>query len=29
MTLLGGTLKVYPHHLVDLDVIPNAIPWHL
>jgi hypothetical protein len=29
MTLFDGILKVYPHCFVHLDVIPNAIPWHL
>ena len=28
-TLFDGILKVYPHHLVHLDVAPNAIPKHL
>jgi hypothetical protein len=28
-TLFDGTLKVYLHRLVHLDVIPNAIPRHL
>ena len=27
--LFDGILKVYPHHLVYLDVVPNAIPKHL
>jgi hypothetical protein len=26
--LFDGILKVYPHRLVHLDVIPNAIPRH-
>ena len=25
-TLFDGILKVYPHHLVHLDIAPNAIP---
>ena len=25
-TLFDGILKVYPHHLVHMDVAPNAIP---
>ena len=28
-TLFDGILKVYPHHLVHLDIAPNAIPKHL
>ena len=28
-TLFDGILKVYPHYLIHLDVIPNAIPWLL
>ena len=28
-TLFDGILKVCPHHLVHLDVAPNAIPKHL
>ena len=27
--LFDSTHKVYLHCLVNLDVIPNAIPWHL
>ena len=29
LTLFDGILKVYPYHLVHLDVTPNAIPKHL
>ena len=29
LTLFDGILKVYPHHLVHLDIAPNAIPKHL
>ena len=28
-TLFDSILKVYLHYLLNLDVIPNAIPWHL
>ena len=28
-TLFDGILKVYPHRLVHIDTIPNAIPCHL
>ena len=28
-TLFDGILKKYPHHLVHMDVAPNAIPKHL
>ena len=27
--LYDGILKVYPHQLVHLDIIPNATPCHL
>ena len=27
--LFDGILKVYPHRLVHLDIIPNATPCHL
>jgi hypothetical protein len=28
-TLFDGPLKLYPHCLVHVDMIPNAIPWRL
>ena len=28
-TLFDGILKVYPHCLIHLDIIPNAVPCHL
>ena len=27
--LFDGILKVYPHQLVHLDIIPNSTPCHL
>ena len=29
VTLFDGILKVYPHRLIHLDIIPNAVPRHL
>jgi hypothetical protein len=29
VTLFDGILKVYPNCLIHLDIIPNAVPYHL
>ena len=29
VTLFDGILKVHPHRLIHLDIIPNAVPRHL